>query len=285
MLTGYTVAILPSPNPPDSTSQTLEIVLTFDGAVAAEDPGAAIKATVTINGPATARVQTCTPSGNTLTIDLAASMGYNTVLQGLLAVTGYANMTIGGAAPGSDDNLATTVIPLGEVVTYGNEGLVDNPTAPVTLTISDTNPSNYAVSGNGMIHLGLYSAEGGSSDRLIPIWNALSDTDPIQVYTQTAFVDDYTTFLQPNGAAALATTIIKYINADSAFDKNTYSLTSSGNVISFSKLVPDGEPLYMYIFDDNLIKAIQNADVQYENITYQDIKDNSGILPIEPDFS
>jgi hypothetical protein len=265
MLENHSLAVL--------SDQSLGITLTFGGPVVL---GANAAVTVTINGIPNPRTPVLSATEETLTVTVPPAAGYNNYLEGIVSVSDYVGITIGGAAPDAGDNLPRTIIPLGEQVGYGNEGS----TGPVTMTISTNDPALYTVNSNGMIHVGLYYRDGNN---LIPIWDpAVTDSSPIQVKTFTVFIDSYTRYEQPAGAEALATAIFRTVTSDPAFLSADYSITSSGNVVSFTNAAGKTLPLHMYIFDDNLIKALAAVDPE---ASYDSIRSDQGVLPGIPAFS
>jgi hypothetical protein len=236
------------------TSGTITVTFTYPQGTA---PATSPITGVALNG--TALTHTDTLSGDKWTVVADVSSMY-TILQGILDVT--------FSTPGDD---LETIVPL-LAVNYDDEG-TNSPTMQVASSAF----------GNGMIHVGLYeSATALTSDPLTPVWGASSDTDPIKVYTQTAFIDSYDAM----DAAAVARKIVSDIKADSAFPKD-YDIVAVGTTVTFTK--PGETPyLYIHIFDDNLIQSINANPAGPGDVAYKQIAAGTygavGVLPVPPEW-
>jgi hypothetical protein len=206
------------------------------------------------------------------------SPGYTSISNGILTFEcDMEGVTYGGtaaipiASDQSDPNkiyFPKTVIPIGVELTSSNQGMPS-----VTLDVTGLPLTN------GMIHVGIYYEDESTGNR-IPVWlNTGSNTDPIQVYTYTAFVDSYA----PNNldAAWVAQAIARYVGNDSNFDSSRYSITPTViDADDASITIEDslGEQyLYVYIFDDNLLQSL--------NTDYPSVIAAGGVLPPAPSIA
>lgn len=206
-------------------------------------------------------------AGNALVVSVYLNAGYATILRGILEVD---------FTTATDDVVA--IIPMGATLSSSTEGEDE-----VTVTI-DGDPSTSAVAGNGMIHVGLYYEN--EDEELVPIWDSASDTDPIQVKTYTVFIDSYPTATP----AFIAKSIVTNVSRDSAFPSGYTIAPDLDDPASVILTSENDQQLYIYLFDDNLIKALNVAlDDDGQPLTSYPIiagnKPDEGILPIVPDYS
>lgn len=230
---------------------------------------------VQLNGKSTTRTLSCSGSDtNYFVITLAPDSGYTTVMQGEIEVIStMAGVTINNVQVDAID-VGPTVIPLEDdgIFTYSDEG---EPTAnmEIALVLPIPNPPSYVLNGNGMIHVGIYTQGTGIPPTLVPIWNG-PDTGLLGVKTFTVFIDAFKGY----DAVTLAKTIVSTVGSSSAFLSSEYEIDVTGpdtNIVSVTNL--EGDPIYIYIFDDRLLKAV--------GTTLTDVQAEAGVLPQAPDWA
>jgi hypothetical protein len=256
-----------SPIPAESGQEQV-LTFTYGGSISISDTAAAAKAfTITIGGSdVSSRIYTVSGSGtNTLTVLIGPYSGAN--MSGLITIDTSDlglnnNVSVGGV--GVDDIHISSVVPIGIEYTKTNEAA--NP-ASITLT-------SYAQV-RGMFHIGLY-AQTTSTGPLVPIWDDTSSTGTILVDTYTAHAHDFPT-MDPS---TLAKTIVDAVTINPAFDQTIYTITASGATVTLTS--KNAETLYIYLFDDNLIQAV-NANAPFQvDYTYLSDPAIHGILPNAP---
>lgn len=261
--TSYEISIVDNV---DYGPQALRIAYEYDDEVYIEGTIDSYK--ITINGGPSNRATDFAAEGNWFVIYLEAGT-YTSVYNARLTVDVSLEDHVyigGGSASGgvqatdissdpSTGNFPETVIPLCATFETGY-----TPGDESTSVDVESLPA-----GNGMIHVGLYTLVGGSTGHLEPIYTGTS-SDPIQVNTYPVFVDNYTNL---SDEADLAALIVKYVGS-AANLPNNYTLEASGATLTLTNATAPGLPMYIYIFDDNLLQNI--------GYTYQEIIDAGGVL-------
>ncbi|MDR3363621.1 MAG: hypothetical protein LBS91_01530 [Clostridiales Family XIII bacterium] len=141
----------------------------------------------------------------------------------------------------------------------------------VTLTIG----SQAAV--RGMVHFGLYyqDVQGGP---LLPVWTGV-DPGSIGVDTYTVHAMNFYAMTPDRIAAALEDAV----NTSASFPSHDFAFTNSGATVILSAIAGSAyvnKPLFIYVFDDDLIQALNNAGAT--GTTYSSIRLDGGQLPIVP---
>jgi hypothetical protein len=182
-------------------------------------------------------------------VDESGNPAFTAQFNGILRLSGVPAVTVDGNIPRTED--ITTVIPTGVSVTdfaieNGVQARVDT-------------PANV----RGMVHIGIYAqqTQGGP---LTPLWDG-SDTGDSGAKTYTIHAHNFSTMSTDDLAR-----LIGGISSDSHLPLGV-SITYSGNSLVTLTGPSGAAAYYVYIFDDDLLKA--------HGTDYETVVANGGVLP------
>jgi hypothetical protein len=197
--------------------------------------------------------------------DPAFTAQYNGLI--VIKTSGLPSIVTVGNSDMANDFGFDTVIPTG--VQFTLESLAnESSVSAVSVRLGHT------ADVRGMFHIGVYSLAG--SGTLVPV---SASPGGVNVYTFTSHAHDFGNL----NDADFATMIVTALSAGLPAGWSAAVNASDSTQVDITP--PAGLAAYIYIFDDDLIQALNNNPLGAGNYTYDDIVSANGVLPVVPVYN